>query len=92
MDVIAFSILLGSIFWFCNTSTNTGFALKCIIEAVDAIKEFGGVITSSFFPTPNKWSDNVKASVPLFSATAYFTFKYFLIFSSNLSTSLPPTK
>ena len=43
------------------------------IAAAEAIKELGAVMTSSPGPTSNNRSAKVRASVPLFNATAYLT-------------------
>ena len=59
--------------------------------AIDAIKEFEVVITSSFFLTPRTCKPKVNASVPLFKAIQYFTFNNEQIFFSNFFTSSPPT-
>ena len=55
------------------------------------MNEFGAVITSSPFLTPQIARASVKASVPLLSATAYFDLQYLAIFFSNLFISYPPT-
>ena len=59
---------------------------------VDAINEFGGVMTSSPPRTPNKCNARVRASVPLFNDTQYLVLQIFEILFSNFSTSGPPTQ
>ena len=59
-------------------------------QTVEAIKEFGGVITSSPLFTPNKCIAIVNASVPLFIEIAYFVPHLLEILFSNKSISLPP--
>ena len=53
-------------------STNTGIAPNSFIAPTVATKVLAAVITSSPCPTPSAFSDNLMASVPLLTPTAYF--------------------
>ena len=54
-----------------RTSAKTGVAPARTIAAVEATKEFGGVMTSSPGPIPAAIIPNMSASVPELSATAW---------------------
>ena len=71
--VIDFVIFAGSRLYVTGSiSTKTGFAPICTIAAVDATKEFGGVITSSPGLIPKATKPHTNASVPLFRPLQYF--------------------